>query len=60
MANNPERVESIGVNGDATLSGLEIFLDVNPGWPLRVNPGLNDLIPLGLTVGKLIFRWRVR
>jgi hypothetical protein len=28
---NPERVESNGANGDATLSGLEIFCDVNPG-----------------------------
>ena len=30
-------------------SGLMMFLDDDPGWPLRFNPGLNFGILLGLT-----------
>jgi hypothetical protein len=47
MVKNPEMVESIYTDSDATLSGFEVFWMVDPRLTLRVNLGLNDLIPLG-------------
>jgi len=41
-AANPERVEAMRANGDATPLGLKMFWDGDPGWLVPRNPGLND------------------
>ena len=46
---NPERVESIGANGDATRSGLNLFFGfLTQGSSCLATAGLNDLNPFGI------------